>query len=317
MKDIISVANVKEAAGRISSLVSRTPLLSSETLDKQYSAQLSYKAENLQRVGAFKARGAANAVFSLDEAKAGKGVATHSSGNHGAALARAAKLRGIPAYIVVPKGANPVKLANIARFDAELVECEATMAGREQALADVVERTGATVVHPYADPMVMAGQGTLALEIFDELAAPDILLVPLGGGGLISGCATVARAVSRGTSVIGIEPDGAADALASFKAGHVVPVAHPDTIADGLRATIGEPNLAVVRDKVDEIVTVSDAAITRAMHELMPALGCLLEPSAVLGHAAIMEGLVNVSGKRIAIVLTGGNVDLAAMPMPA
>lgn len=317
MTEIITIDDVRAAAARIAPHVATTPVLRSGSLDARYNSTLRYKAENLQHVGAFKARGAANAVFALSAGDAAKGVATHSSGNHGAALARAAQRRGVPAYIVIPEGANPVKRANIARFGAELVECAPTMAGREQALAELVERTGATVVHPYADRFVMAGQGTVALEIFDESGAPDILLVPLGGGGLISGCATVAKALSPTTRVIGIEPEGAADALASFRAGKVVEIEHPDTIADGLRATIGEPNLAVVRRHVDDIVTVSDAAIVRAMHELMPALGCLLEPSAVLGHGAIMEGLVDVAGNRVAVVLTGGNVDLAHMPMPA
>ncbi|MDX1443782.1 MAG: threonine/serine dehydratase [Gammaproteobacteria bacterium] len=314
MNEMLSLHDIQQAARRIAPHVSRTPLLGSEALNTKYSAELAYKAENLQRIGAFKARGGVNAVFALDDAAAAKGVATHSSGNHGAALARAAKLRGIPAYIVVPQGANPVKRANIARFGAEIIECEPTMAGREQALEDLVARTGATVVHPYADTRVMAGQGTVALEVLEEFPDPDIVLVPLGGGGLISGCATVLKSLAPGTRVIGIEPDGAADALASFKAGEVIPVDSPDTIADGLRATVGEPNLAVIRERVDDIVTVSDVDIVRAMHELMPALGCLLEPSAVLGHAAIMTGAVDVKNHRVAVILTGGNVDLAAMP---
>lgn len=316
MTDMLSLDRVLEAARRIAPHVSRTPLLNSERLNRRYEADIAFKAENLQRVGAFKARGAANAVFALDESTAASGVATHSSGNHGAALARAARLRGIPAHIVVPEGANPVKRANIARFGAQIIECEPTMAGREQALRDVVARTGATVIHPYADEQVMAGQGTVALEILDEGLQPDVLLVPLGGGGLISGCATVMKARSPATRIIGLEPAGAADALASFKAGKVLPVAKPDTIADGLRATVGEPNLAVIRERVDDIVTVTDAEIVAAMHELMPALGCLLEPSAVLGHAAIMGGHVDAREKQVAMVLTGGNVDLAGMPMP-
>lgn len=314
MTDIITLNDVETAAQRIREHVSRTPLLRSDLLDRKYAAGLHYKAENLQQVGAFKARGAVNAVFQLDDEQAARGVATHSSGNHGAALARAARLRGIPAYIVVPAGANPVKRANIARFGAELIECETTMAGREYALEQVVAETGATIIHPYSDPAVMAGQGTVALELFAELPQPDLLLVPLGGGGLLSGCATVARALSPQTRIIGIEPAGAADGLASFTAGHVVPVEQPDTIADGLRATIGEPNLDIIRACVDEIVTVSDDDIIAAMHELMSGLGSLLEPSAVLGHAAIMQEKVAVQGRSAAIILTGGNVDLASMP---
>src|SRR5690606_18273214 len=203
--------------------------------------------------------------------------------------------------------------AAIARYGATVIDCPPTMRGREDALADVVHRTGAHVVHPYADFAVMAGQGTVALEIFDELE-PDVLLVPLGGGGLISGCATVAKSVSPRTQVIGVEPAGAADALASFRAGEVLPVAQPDTLADGLRATVGVPNLDIIRKHVDDIVTVTDAEIIAAMRLAFERLKIVIEPSAAVGLAAVMGNGVNLRGRQAAIILTGGNADLDRLP---
>ncbi|HEX6928441.1 MAG TPA: pyridoxal-phosphate dependent enzyme [Gammaproteobacteria bacterium] len=307
--------DVKEAAVRIAPHVCRTPLMTSASLDAAAGGNVFFKCENFQHAGAFKARGAVNAVFSLDAKTAANGVATHSSGNHGAALARAAALRGIPCHVVVPKGANPVKRSAIVRYGANVIECPPTMQGREDALADVAERTGAHIVHPYADYAVMAGQGTVALEVFDEVA-PDLLVVPLGGGGLISGSATVAKAVSPKTQVIGVEPAGAADALASFRAGKVRPVDNPRTIADGLRATVGAMNLAIIREKVDDIVTVTDAEIVTAMRLVWERLKIVIEPSAAVGLAAVLNHAVDLRGRRAAIILTGGNADLDNLPWP-
>lgn len=309
----LTLADVHEAAVRIAPYVNHTPVMSAASIDELAGAELLFKCENFQRVGAFKARGATNAVFALEASAAQRGVATHSSGNHGAALARAAALRGIPCHVVVPKGANPVKRAAIARYGARIIDCEPSMAGREAALAAVVKNTGANVVHPYANAHVMAGQGTLALELFADVAPLDVLLVPIGGGGLVSGCATVARAVSPHTRVIGVEPEGAADALASFRAGSVRAVAEPDTIADGLRATVGEPNLAIIRETVDDIVTVTDAQIIAAMRLAWERLKIVIEPSAAVGLAAALA-YSGVSGARTGIVLTGGNADLDNIP---
>lgn len=310
----LTLADVRAAAGRIAPYVRRTPLMTAASLDELAGGELFFKCENFQRVGAFKARGAANAVFALDESAAAAGVATHSSGNHGAALARAASLRGIPCHVVVPAGANPVKRAAIVRYGARVVDCAATMAGREAALETVVRETGAHVVHPYADPRVMAGQGTLALEIFEDAPAIDMLIVPVGGGGLISGCAIVSKSVSPRTRVIGVEPAGAADALASFHAGEVRAVAQPHTIADGLRATVGEPNLRIIRATVDDIVTVTDDEIVAAMRLTWERLKVVIEPSAAVGVAAALSGSLALNGRRAAIVLTGGNADLDHLP---
>lgn len=310
----LGIEDVREAAARIAPYVHRTPMMHAASLDEMAGAELLFKCENFQKVGAFKARGAANAVFALDDAVAKRGVATHSSGNHGAALARAAALRGIPCHVVVPQGANPVKRAAIARYGAAIIDCEATMTGRETALAHVVQQTGACIVHPYADRYVMAGQGTLALEMFADAPMLDVLVVPLGGGGLISGCATVAKALSPGTRVIGVEPAGAADALASFRAGAVRAVSRPETIADGLRATVGEPNLHVIRSKVDDIVTVTDEEIIAAMRLAWERLKIVIEPSAAVGLAAVLGDTLVPNGARTGILLTGGNADLDAMP---
>lgn len=310
----LTLDDVRAAAQRIAPYVRRTPVMTSASLDEAAGGQLFFKCENLQRVGAFKARGAANAVFALSEADAAHGVATHSSGNHGAALARAAALRGIPCHVVVPRGANPVKRAAIARFGAVITDCEPTMAGRESALAEVVAQTGAHIVHPYENFHVMAGQGTVALELFEEVEPPDCLVVPVGGGGLISGCATVAKALHPRTRVIGVEPAGAADALASFQSGEVRPVAEPKTMADGLRATVGRSNLAIMRRCVDEIVTVEEDAIAAAMRLVWERLKVVIEPSAAVGLAALIEGPVALRGRSAAIVLTGGNADLDRLP---
>ncbi|MDX1453911.1 MAG: threonine/serine dehydratase [Gammaproteobacteria bacterium] len=306
---MLTAADVAAAAERIEPHVERTPVLTSASLDADCGASLFFKCENFQKIGAFKARGAMNAVLLLDDDAAARGVATHSSGNHGAALARAAAIRGIACTVVVPRGANKAKLANMRRHGAKLVECEPTQRGRESTLADVVAGSGATVVHPYADDAVMAGQGTVAMELFAQVDALDLLIVPLGGGGLIAGCATWVAEHFPGTRVIGVEPDGAADCVASIEAGRVVPV-EPDTIADGLRATVGAPNLAIIRERVERVVTVSDAEIASAMRDIMERMKIVVEPSCAVGLAAIQAGSIDVQGLRAGIVLTGGNADL-------
>lgn len=309
----IRLQEVRDAAKRIAPHVHRTAVLTSTSLDADSGGSLFFKCENFQNMGAFKARGAMNAVLQLDDATAVKGVATHSSGNHGAALARAAQIRGVGCTVVVPRGANASKLANIRRYGAEIIECEATQQSRESVLDEFVERSGARVVHPYADRDVMTGQGTVALELLEQVPDLDILLVPLGGGGLLAGCASVAAELSPDMKIIGVEPDGAADGLASFRSGEVTSVV-PDTIADGLRATIGEPNLAIIREHVHDILTVSDADIVRAMRSVMERLKIVVEPSCVVGLAAVQAGLLDASGKRVGIVFTGGNVDFDKLP---
>lgn len=310
----MNIDDIRAARQRIQPHIAHTPVLTSSSIDQLVDGKVFFKCENFQRAGAFKARGATNAVFALSDADAEQGVATHSSGNHGAALARAAALRGIPCYVVVPEGANPVKRAAIVRHGANVIDCEASMSGRELALEEVVARTGAHVVHPYADMMVMAGQGTVAMELLEDVPDLDLLLVPLGGGGLLSGCAVAARHSSPDIRIVGVEPAGAADARASFHAGVVQPVSKPDTIADGLRATIGEPNLRIIRELVDDVVAVDDEAIVAAMRLAWERLKIVIEPSAAVGLAAAMSGIEKVSGRRAGIVLTGGNADLDRLP---
>src|SRR5581483_4271311 len=243
----LDLAAIRAAHDRIRPYIVRTPVLASERLDAASGAALFFKCENLQHIGAFKARGATNAVFALPPDEAARGVCTHSSGNHAAALARAAKLRGIAATIVMPANTPAVKVRNVERFGARIVLCAPTARAREETCARIVAETGARLIHPFTNYDVMAGQGTAALELLADVPALDLVLCPVGGGGLLSGTAVAVKALQPQTRVIAVEPAGAADAAQSFRAGEVRPVAQVDTIADGLRTTIGEENLALVR----------------------------------------------------------------------
>ena len=313
----ISLADIEAARTRIASYVRRTPVLTSDVLDAAAGARLFFKCENLQAIGAFKARGASNAVFSLSDADAARGVATHSSGNHGSAVAYAAGLRGIPAYIVMPEGVARPKAAQVERLGGRIVYCASTIPAREAAAAKVMTETGAVLIHPYDDLAVMAGQGTAALELIDEAGALDIVMTPVGGGGLMSGVSTAAKARLPGARVIGAEPAGADDAARSFEAGRLIPLERADTIADGLRGSLSPATFAHIRRGVDEIVTVSEPAIAGAMRALWEALKVVIEPSAAVPYAAILEGKVDARGQRVGIVLTGGNVDLDKLPWVA
>ena len=302
----LDLADILTARSRIAGKVRRTPLMTSCELDEAAGASLIFKCENLQEVGAFKARGAVNAVFALSDAEAAAGVATHSSGNHGAALARAAALRGVAAHIVMPTSVNPAKRANVARYGARIVLCEPTQAAREATAARIVVETGARMIHPYDDLAVMAGQGTCALELLEDAPDLDLVLAPIGGGGLISGVSTAVKALSPSTRLVGVEPDGADDADRSFRAGRLIPMERPETIADG--------TFAAIRRHVDDIATVPETAIIEAMRAIWDALKIIVEPSSAVPYAAIRTGRVEVSGQRVGIILTGGNVDLDALP---
>ncbi len=305
--------DIKAAHERIRTRVKRTPVLTSAQLDAQTGGQLFFKCENLQEVGAFKARGAANAVFQLTDAQAANGVVTHSSGNHAAALARAARLRGIAAYIVMPSNSALTKVRNVESFGGKITFCEPNQAAREQACAKIAAETGATLVHPFENFLVMAGQGTAVLEFLADQPDLELMLVPVGGGGLLSGTAVAAKGVKPGIKVIGTEPAQADDASQSFHSGkRVATVAN--TIADGLRTSIGEPNFAVMQASVDDVVTVTEQSIVTAMRQLWEALRVIVEPSAAVPFAAILEGRVNVKDQRVGIILSGGNVDLDALP---
>jgi threonine dehydratase len=312
--DLLTLADIEAARARIAPYVRRTPLLRADVLDEAAGGRLVFKCENLQEIGAFKARGAANAVFSLSNAEAARGVATHSSGNHASAVARAAKLRGIPAYIVMPHGVARPKAAQVERLGAKITYCEPTLASREATAARVIAETGAVMVHPYDDRRVMSGQGTVALELLEDAPDLDLVLTPVGGGGLISGVSTAVKALRSSARVIGVEPAGADDAARSLAAHRLIPMTAPATIADGLRGSLSADTLAHIEARVDAVVTVSEAAIVTAMRALWEALKVVVEPSAAVPYAAILEGKVDARGRVVGIVLTGGNVDLDKLP---
>ena len=305
---------IRAARERIRDKITRTPVLTSEMLDGQAGASLFFKAENLQKIGAFKARGATNAVFMLSDAEARKGVVTHSSGNHGAAVARAAQLRGIPAYIVMPTNVPKAKQASVRRFGGQITFVEPTVAAREAAANKLIEETGAQLVHPYNDLRVMAGQGTAALELLEDVPDLDLVLCPVGGGGLLSGTAVAAKGMKPGIRVVAVEPAGADDAYRSLKAGKIVGNTKADTIADGLRGQLGDRTFREIREHVDDIVTVSEDAIVLAMRAIWEMLKIVVEPSAAVPYAAIIEHKIDVAGQRVGIILTGGNLDLDSLP---
>jgi len=305
----LSIADIRSAAARIAEHAVVTPVMRADALDELAGAKLHFKCEHLQLGGAFKFRGACNAVWALSDEQAARGVVTHSSGNHGAALALAARTRGIPAHVVVPEGAVRAKLANIEAAGAVLHHCAPTLDAREEAAAKIQRETGATLVHPYADRNVIAGQGTAALELLQQMPELDALIAPLGGGGLMSGTAIVARALAPETRLIAAEPAGADDGYQSMQRGERVTDIKPDTICDGLRATIGEMNFELLREHAIEVVTVSDNQVLAAMRLLWTHLKQTIEPSSSTVLAALLVG-ERFRGKRVGLILSGGNVDL-------
>ena len=309
----LDIAAVRQAAERIAGVVHRTPVMRSRYFDETTGATVFFKCENFQKVGAFKFRGATNAVLSLPEEEARRGVVTHSSGNHAQALALAARMRDIPATIVMPRNAPAVKCAAVAGYGAEIVECEPTVRAREETAAEVVRRTGGVFIHPYNDPRIIAGQGTAALELLDEVPDLDVILAPVGGGGLLSGTAITGKATRPGVQVLGAEPTGADDAQRSLAAGRILPSDHPQTIADGLRTSLGELTFDIIRRLVDEIITVDDAATMRAMRQVWERMKIVVEPSAAVPVAVLLENArIALRAKRVGIILGGGNVDADA-----
>ena len=312
------LALIRSAHERIRPFIKRTPVLTSDALDAECGTKLFFKCENLQASGAFKSRGACNAVFSLTDAEAANGVVTHSSGNHAAALARAAQLRGITAHIVMPANAPQSKVQNVGHYGGWITFCEANLAAREAACAQVAARTGATIVHPFDDLRVAAGQGTAAIELLEDAPDLDFILCPVGGGGLLCGTAVAAKAIQPGIKVIGVEPALADDVAQSLRAGRRISIPTPATIADGLRTNCtGEKNFPIIQQYVDEVVTVTEESIVAAMRELWERLRIVIEPSAAVAYAAIREGTLPVAGKRVGLILTGGNVDLTSLPWMA
>ena len=314
MTALPTFSQIQDAAARIAAHARVTPVLRSDVLDALAGAQLHFKCENLQHGGAFKFRGACNAVWALDEAAAARGVVTHSSGNHGNALALAAATRGIRAHVVVPEGAVRAKLEAIERAGAVLHRCAPTQAAREATTAQLVRETGAVLVHPYADTQVMAGQGTIALELLAQVAELDAIVTPVGGGGLASGVAIAAHALRPELSLHAGEPAGADDAARSLARGERVTDVVPDTVCDGLRAVVGEPNLDALRQHRIDIVTVSDEETIAAMRLLWQELKQVVEVSSATAFAAILKARERFAGRRVGVVLTGGNVDLDALP---
>jgi threonine dehydratase len=307
-------ADVLAAAARIAGHAHATPVIASRALDADTGASLHFKCEQLQRVGAFKFRGACNAVWSLDAATAARGVVTHSSGNHGAALALAARGRGIPCHVVVPAGAVRAKLAAIEHYGAILHHCAPTIAAREATCAQVQADTGGTVVHPYADPLVIAGQGTAAVELLTAHPDLDALVVPLGGGGLAAGTALAMRALAPRCQLYLAEPEGAADGARSFARGVLDHDMVPDTICDGLRGTLGAINFEILREANARVLTVDDAQVVAAMRLLWTRTKQVVEPSSATVLAAVLANRGVFAGRRVGMILSGGNVDLDALP---
>lgn len=304
----------RDAHSRIADSINRTPVFTSETIDKLAGVRVYFKCENFQKSGAFKARGATNAVLQLSADQAASGVVTHSSGNHAAALSRAAKLRGIPAHIVMPENSSKAKIASVRRYGGVITFCEPTLEARESVARSVMEETGATFIHPYDDLRVMAGQGTAALELIEQISQLDTLICPVGGGGLLSGCALVAKSLLPDIKVVAAEPALADDAHRSFEAGHIIPSLSPTTIADGLLTSLGDKTFPIIQRCVDDVMTVSDEAIRSSMRLIWEVLKIIVEPSAAVGLATILENGTNGLRRNVAIILTGGNVDLDNLP---
>jgi threonine dehydratase len=306
--------DIKEAQQRISEHIHRTPVLSSKQVDQKTGGKILFKCENFQKVGAFKFRGASNAIFSLSEEEAKNGVATHSSGNHAQAVALAAKMRGIPAYVVMPENAPKVKVKAVKNYGADVTFCESTLEARESTLEKMVEKTGAIFIHPYDNAQIIAGQGTSALELLEDHPDLDIIIAPVGGGGLLSGTALAAKSIKPDIMVIGAEPDNADDAYRSFKANKLIPVQNPNTIADGLRTSLGKLPFSVITEYVDDIVTVPEDSIIEAMRYVWERLNMIIEASCAVPVAAVFDGKIDVKNKKVGIIITGGNVDLDNLP---
>src|SRR5438034_7414546 len=310
----LNLDTIRAAHERIRPYIQRTPVLTNSWLNDACRASLFFKCENFQKIGAFKARGATNAVFALDDETARRGVATHSSGNHGAAVARAAKLRGIPAHVVMPSNSAKVKIRAVESYGAQVVFCEPTEESREIKCAEVISQTGVTLIHSFENEHVVAGQGTAAMEQLEDIADLDVIMCPVGGGGLLSGTAIAAKSTQPQIKVIAVEPENADDAAQSFRAGRWLVTEKKFTIADGLPLNIGEPNFAIIQQYVDDIVTVSEEAIISAMRTIWETMKIVIEPSAAVPYAAIQGSKIDLGGKRIGVILTGGNVDLDALP---
>lgn len=305
---------IRAAEVRIAPHVHRTPVMTCRSLDALTGATLYFKCENFQRIGAFKARGASNAVFALTDAAASRGVVTHSSGNHGAAIAYAAARRGVPAWVVMPENAAQIKQQSVRALGATIRFSAATAAAREVLCDEVQRETGATMVHPFDNAEVIAGQGTAALELLQDAPDLEVIIAPVGGGGLLSGTSIAAKGLKPGVRVFGAEPANADDAARGYRSGRVEPVASTVTIADGLRSPLSARTLAALRAHVDSIGLASEEAIVRAMRLTWEKMKIVIEPSAAVPLACLLERTLEVAGARVGIVISGGNVDLDRLP---
>ncbi|XP_074264816.1 serine racemase-like [Silene latifolia] len=309
------LSSIEGAHARINSVIHKTPVLTSETLNVMAGKRLLFKCECFQKGGAFKFRGASNAVLSLDEEQAAKGVVTHSSGNHAAALALAAKLRGIPAYIVIPNNAPKCKVENVKRYGGQVIWSEPTMESRQSTAAKVLQETGAFLIHPYNDARIISGQGTISLELLEQFPEIDTIIVPISGGGLISGVTLAAKSINASIRVVAAEPVGANDAALSKASGRIITLPETNTVADGLRASLGDLTWPIVRDLVDAVITVEDSEIIEAMKHCYEILKVAVEPGGAIGLAAVLSDSFRQNPlwndcHNIAIVISGGNVDL-------
>lgn len=309
MNHPVTEVEILAAQKRIEPYVLRTPVLTSDELNQLAGCELFFKCENLQHIGAFKARGAMNAVLRLSPEERANGVATHSSGNHAQALARAASILGIKAYIVMPRTAPEIKKRGVRSFGGEIFECEPTLAARESTLADVIQKTGAVEIHPFNNYDVIAGQATTALEFFHQTPDLDVLITPVGGGGLLSGAALAAHYFSKNTEVMAGEPEGADDTLRSVRSGRIEP-SQSNTIADGLLTTLGNKTFPIIYEHVKTVITVSDNEITEAMRLVWEKLKVIVEPSGVVPFAAVLRAREQLKEKKAGVVFSGGNVDL-------
>jgi len=310
----VTLANIQQAAKRIKPYAHHTPVLTNESLDQRVGAHVFLKCENMQKVGAFKFRGACNAVYSLTNEEAKYGVCTHSSGNHAQALALAAKMRGIPAYIVMPSNAPQVKKDAVAGYGGQITFCEPTLEARESTLERIRLDTGATVVHPYNNEYVIAGQGTATLELLESIPDLDVVITPVGGGGLLSGTSIAAKGLKPGIRVIAAEPEMADDTYRSIQEGKIIPSKDPNTIADGLLTSLGTLTFPIIQQNVEQIVTVSEQGIIDSMKFIWERVKIIVEPSAAVAVAVLWERKIDLSGLKIGVILSGGNVDLDKLP---
>lgn len=314
MIEIPTFADVLEAADRIKPFANKTPVLESNWYNQQIGAELFFKCENFQKVGAFKFRGACNAVLSLSKQEGNRGIVTHSSGNHAQAVALAARTKGYKATIIMPKNAPSVKVRAVREYGATILFCEPTIDARKEMTYRFIEETNSHFIHPYNHPMVIAGQGTAAKEFLEEIPDLDIIIAPVGGGGLISGTCISAKQIKPSIHVIGSEPELADDAYRSLKEGTIQPVLRTDTIADGLRTSLGDVTFRIMKEKLDDLVTVPESSIIREMRTVWERMKIIIEPSCAVPVAACMDQKFDIKGKKVGIILTGGNVDLEKLP---